>query len=490
MTKIPRRTLLNGIAAGTIGLTFVGAASTDGRAQYLVNGQGNGLRRRLERAGYAVRREIADGRVLIVSGPDDGEAELADVKGVKQAVRDLQFSLERPELVESAEATRSEQLFEEQWDKQVTDVPEAHETATGSGTTISIIDTGTHFAHPDLEPNLLPEDSRLFREGGIRSGEGEVIVPDESGTTTTTQHVAEDVDGHGSHVAGIAAGARNKVGIVGTAPDADVVSCRVFWWTTIENDEGEEEAILSTTTGDILTAIDYSAEIGVDAMNMSIGTDPIPPQENREGFRPIYQTVVQSAVRRGTVVVVSTGNSEANLQQGGYFTVPNSVAGAMSVSATGPNDELVFYSNYGTNEVSVGAPGGGYETLEKTLCTPEGIVAGSCEEDEETGEVECDECNPPEWPYPTNLVLSSVPPDIYGTYYAYFAGTSMAAPQVTGAAALVREVSPEANANQVEQAIEKGADLVRGKGDSELGAGRLNAANALETSVGKKSNRN
>jgi hypothetical protein len=39
--------------------------------------------------------------------------------------------------------------------------------------------------------------------------------------------------------------------------------------------------------------------------------------------------------------------------QGGYFTIPNSLSGVMSISATGPNDELVFYPNWGTNEIDV-----------------------------------------------------------------------------------------------------------------------------------------
>lgn len=67
-----------------------------------------------------------------------------------------------------------------------------------------------------------------------------------------------------------------------------------------------------------------------------------------------------------------------------------------------------------------------------------------------------------------------------GPSYGWAAGTSMAAPQVTGAAALVHEVAPDANARQVEQAIKNGADLVNGQNDDDLGAGRLNAADALD----------
>lgn len=192
-------------------------------------------------------------------------------------------------------------------------------------------------------------------------------------------------------------------------------------------------------------------------MNMSIGTPPLPPQVNAGGIRGATEIVIENAVRRGTVTVVSAGNDDAGLD-GGEFTWPSNMAGVMTISATGPNDKRSFYSNYGTSEIDVGAPCGGYETLEKTL------------------EMDEDEV---EWPFPTNLVLNAMAPDSYlgqlinGAEYLYLAGTPMAAPQVTGTAAPVRDpaVKPDANAKQVEDAIKAGADLVTGRDDEDLGAG-------------------
>ncbi len=439
-----RRRFLSSTAATGLSLVAIGTVTASGQTRYLVTASGADVRSRLEREGFEVTAELADRDVLLVSGPEDAESDLQRIRGVRAAATDVRFEVDLPELRATPDESTLEEvpdLYDLQWDKQVQDVLEAHEYATGVGTTLAILDTGIYSDHPDLAPNVDEERSRLFKDG-----------------QTVTDGEPTDVDGHGTHVSGIAAATPDQgadgygTGIVGTAPDATLVSARVFWFEEIDGEE-----VLTTTTADILRAIDYAAEIGADAANMSIGTPPLPPQVNAEGIRVAYERTIQRATRRGTVVVASAGNSDANLQQGGFFTVPNSTAGAMSISATGPNDLRTFYSNYGTNEIDVGAPGGGYETLEKSLA-------------DDTA-----------WPYPTNLVLSSVPPELYdGVPYDHFAGTSMAAPQVTGLAGLVRERRPSANANQVEQAIKHGAELGTGQSDPDLGAGRINAARTVE----------
>lgn len=506
-----RRTVLKGIAAGAITLTAVGPVSAAGETRYMVTVKGRGVRKRIERAGFRVTHELADGDVLAVVG-SGGRDDLADVRGVRTVARDYQFRWDGPrDHADASDETTDDDFFPLQWDKQVTDVPEAHETATGNGTTLAIIDTGVAMnEHPDLQ-NVDAGASRLFRsldiEGTdystIRSGTGTVEFPADpddlcAGTTTITDHVADDVYFHGTHVAGIAAASRNAQasdenpdefeGVVGTAPDADVVSLRVFYWDEFDfdcdgDDEVEEDAAaLATTTLDIFLAIDYAAAIGADAANMSLGTFPLPPQANAGGIRAAEQRVVESAVRRGTVVVAAAGNDDTDLQHGGTFLLPASVPGAMAISATGPNDRRSFYSNYGTNVISVGAPGGGYETLAKTLSTTEEDDADDVDEPDEPGV---------EWPFPTNFVLNALDTDSWlgqtsdfsGRQYVYVIGTSMATPQVTGTVGLVREAAPNTNPKQVQRAIEQGAENVPGDSDADLGAGRLNCDRTLDAAA-------
>lgn len=441
-----RRSILRGIGATGVSLAFAGVASADGEARYIVTVANDRTHDRIEAAGFRIENVLADGNVVTAVGREDAVDDLEGIRNVRAATRDVRFALEEPVATEPADDHFDEPaLWNLQWDKHITDVKRAHRTATGNGSTVAVIDTGIDTDHPDLQ-NVDTTNSAAIIDGDVTTGDGGWV------------------HWHGTHVAGIAAAQGG--GVVGTAPDAEILNLRVF----------SEEGPLLASASDILLALEYAADRGVDAANISLGAGPFPPQANAGGLRAARQKVVNDVVRRGTLVSASAGNADTNLKQGGFFVLTASVAGAMSISATAPNDLRSFYSNFGSSEIAVGAPGGGYETLEKTLCTEEGIVAGSCEEDDDGNPVNCEECDPPEWPYPTNLVLSTFP----GASYAWAAGTSMAAPQVTGAVALVRETAPDANARQVEQAIKHGADLVDGQSDDDLGAGRLNAADALD----------
>nr|WP_303647879.1 S8 family serine peptidase [Haloarchaeobius amylolyticus] len=473
------------------------ASASNGRNQYVVTARGRSVRKRLERTGAEVLASIADGEVLLVAATDADS--LKRINGVVDVRENLGYRPVGPAEQSTAEST-DEQLADYQWDKfeSTTGAFEAHGTATGAGRSVAIIDTGIDTFHPDLRNAV--ERGRLFRADGASSPDDsptvagnttiearlpptdEEIVPYVylGSPATREQAAADDVDSHGSHCAGIATAKHDDMesapedfGIAGMAPDAEVVPLRVFYWKEYEgypydvDDDGEAESVtvttLWTTDFDILSAIDYAGETGVDAANMSLGGGVIKGSAHQYGEHVAYQRVIQSAVQRGTVVTTSAGNASTDLQHEGYYTLPNSVPGSISVSATGPNNKRVFYSNYGTSDIDVGAPGGGYETLEKTL-------AGDTE-----------------WPFPTNLVLSTVPPDLNdGRAFDWYAGTSMAAPQVAGLVALIREVNPDLSAKQVQSIIENTARFSDGKGDADIGAGVIYAPAAVEEAARKR----
>jgi len=428
-----RRTFIKGVAGVGTAATITGTASAaDGRTQYVVGANGNGVADAVADAGFEVRHELADGDVLVVFGPSDAAGDIESIGGVSAANSDVTLELDEPEVGaepdDESPPSDGAALSDLQWDKEITDVFEAHEYATGAGTSVAIIDTGIDLNHPDL--------------GNVDEGLGRAFVVDDD----VPEIGPDDADTHGTHVAGTV-GATGETGVVGTAPDTKLIPVRVF------------PADGGAAFGDILAGIDYAAEVGADAANFSLGIPGVQqPGAELNKLKAEVQTVFQSAVRRGTVITGSAGNDSGSLQGSG-FTLPNSVPAAFTVSATSPADTLSFYSNFGTSDIDIAAPGGWYETIPRTL-GEEGA--------KEPGDV----------PFPQNGVLSTIPTN-EGTY-GYKSGTSMAAPQVAGLAALVRGLDPDANASQVEQAIQKGAELANGKSDSELGAGRINALNTVE----------
>lgn len=341
-----------------------------------------------------------------------------------------------------------------QWDKQSQDVPTAHGTTTGEGTRVAVIDTGVAAGHPDIDLN--EELSRDFTGDGFGSG-----IP--AGGY------------HGTHVAGIVGASDNGVGTVGTAPDTELVDCRVF------SPVGEGSA----TFADIVAAMVYSAEIGADAANISIGAYPIV----RRGQGGFYGKVLNSATTyanaKGTLLCVSAGNDAADLQHdGNVISLPNEAAQVCSVAATGPTDfdgpgdtdydaaTPAVYTNYGTNAITVAAPGGNYVPEEADAGAPGwhlGLVLNATAEPE-FREEDVDDDGEKE------------PVEYLGATYdwGWVAGTSMAAPQVAGAAALVKSVNPDYSANQVESVLMRTASVPDGYDRSYYGAGLVDPVAAVE----------
>ncbi|PGF17393.1 peptidase S8/S53 subtilisin kexin sedolisin [Natrinema sp. CBA1119] len=463
--SVSRRSLIKGIGgSGIIGAVGTASGSdrtgADDREVYIVLGGGSGLRSRLSRAGFEVRHELADGAVFIVQGPKAKRDELRSMAAVTDAVTNETYVFDDIEQSEGEVVRRDEPLSDKQWDKRLIRADAAHDRATGDGTTIAIIDSGVSFNHPDLASRIDADRSRFVRNAHVHAGTGEVRTATNSGlvlkpTERVTRPVAADVDGHGSHVAGIAAAPRNGSGIVGMAPDASIVSLRTMFFDPVYSYGGTTYSQLIGTLADILIAIDYAVDLGVDVVNASIrGIRP----NNSRAFAAVRR-VVQHAMQQGVVVVAAAGNRGVNVDRESDYVLPAETPGTVTVAATGPTDKRSSYSNYGNGTVDVAAPGGGYETRAKTRTTDPDAVA---------------------YPYPTNYVLSTVPKSIYGKRYLYKPGTSMAAPQVAGLACLLRELAPDLHPRRVRQAITQGAVELSGDNTDGLGAGRIDAPAAIE----------
>ncbi len=464
--RVSRRSVIKGIASGSAIGGSIGTVSASDRTVpddnevYIVLGGGPGLRSRLASVGFEVLHELADGAVFIVRGPKAKRDELRSMATVTDAVANETYVFDDIEQSEGQEVRGDDPLAEKQWNQQLVRADVAHERATGEGTTIAVIDSGVSFDHPDLAPRIDTERSRLVRNAHVHSGTDRVRTATKPGqilkpTEQIRRPVAADVDGHGSHVAGIAVAPRNDSGIIGMAPDASVVSLRTMYFDPVYSYGGTTYSQLIGTLADMLIAIDYAADIGVDVINASIRG--IRPNDSRA--YAAVRRVVQYAMQRGVVVVAAAGNRGVNVDRESAYVLPAETPGTVTVAATGPSDKRSFYSNYGNGTVDVAAPGGGYETRAKTWTTDSEVV---------------------EYPSPTNYVLSTVPESIYGKRYLYKPGTSMAAPQVAGLACLLRELAPGLHPRRVRQAIAQGAVDLSGDYTDGLGTGRIDAPAAIK----------
>jgi serine protease len=306
-------------------------------------------------------------------------------------------------------------LFDRQWGLTQIHAPQAWAAgATGSGTTIAIVDTGVDLRHPDLASKSLP---------GI-----DLVANDACG---------QDEEGHGTHVAGIAAAKTdNGIGVAGVAPDAKILPVRVL----DAEGSGDDERVGQ--------GIRKAADNGAQVINLSLGGDPV------IGELPMLNETLEAAVEyawsKGSVIVAAAGNESVPL-----CSYPAAAPHAICVAANDRRGAPASYSNLpaGGTALAVRAPGG----------------AGSpfCEDDEDVWSTV--------WPA-SQYDATCEPGGIRG--YETLAGTSMASPHVAGVAALL--VQKGLSNGQVLECL-RTTSSNGGSYDPVQGYGTVNAEAAVKT---------
>ena len=289
-------------------------------------------------------------------------------------------------------------------------VPQGYD---GAGIKIAIVDSGaaqlTHRNLHQLGPGI------------------SVIGTDRSAWST-------DVVGHGSHCAGIIAGGpvATSTGVRGFAPAAEIHILRIF-----------PGAHLS----DLVSALDYCMENGIDVVNMSLG-----------GGEPsqIVEERLVKAKAMGIACIVAAGNSAGPVQ------FPASTPHVLAVTAIGKSGEFPSDSFHATQLLPGFEGHDGYFPAKFSCFGPEIDVCA-----------------------PGVAIVSSLPPDDFGAWD----GTSMAAPHVTGLAALVLAHHPDfrgafqaRDARRVErlfQIIKESATPLPISDAARIGAGLPHVARAL-----------
>jgi serine protease len=296
--------------------------------------------------------------------------------------------------------------FSSQWAFDATDAlagwglyPGAY-GATG-GAPIAVVDTGVSAAHPDLT-------------GRVRTDLGASCL----NLTPCVSGPATDDNGHGTHVAGIAGAATNNaVGVAGVAFSSPIIPVKVL------------DSTGSGYDSDVADGIIWASQQGARVINLSLGG----------AYSQTDCDAVATAESMGALVVAAAGNSSSSTP-----SAPAACPGVVGVAATDEFDLPASFSNYGSPNVFVSAPG----------------------------------------------------VDIYSTWpgtYAWEDGTSMASPFVAGVAALRFGEHPELTPAEVRRVLAASSDKVGGvlygtdpyntcdgcTWNSSYGYGRVNVATAL-----------
>ena len=276
-------------------------------------------------------------------------------------------------------------LYDQQWHLDAANIPAAwqwlsdngYEAGGSSDVVVAVIDTGVDYTHPDLATNMWVNPAEFNGSAGV-DDDGNGYVDDIYGANVVSnQHSGDPQDdhGHGTHVAGIiAAQAENGIGGVGVAYNTQIMALKAAQYS----------GVLSSS--DIAEAIYYAVEKGADVINMSFG-----------GYARSQVEEDALAVAFGQAVLVAAAGNDGvvNLPCLGRDMYPAAYNWVLGVMASTSGGGKASFSNYDCIP---------HDSHEYELMAP-GVD-----------------------------IWSTLP----GEQYAAWDGTSMAAPVVSGIAALAR----------------------------------------------------
>ncbi len=299
------------------------------------------------------------------------------------------------------------------------DAREAWGVTTGDARpVVAVIDTGVDIKHPDLKDNIWTNPGEV--PGNSIDDDHNGYVDDVNGwdfhnDDNSVFDSAVD-DAHGTHVAGtIAANGNNGVGVTGVGWQAKVMPLKFL---------GPDVGYHS----DAIEALNYAAAEGVKVSNNSWGGGP---------FSQSLFDAIKRADAAGLLFVASAGNKAQDTDLTPHYPSGYDSPNIIAVAASDQDDSLAVFSdnrggsNYGAVSVDLAAPG--------------------------------------------RYILSTLP----GNRYAYYEGTSMAAPHVSGAAALLESKYPTWGDTEIKAHILQTVDKKTSLQNKTLSGGRLNVARAL-----------
>lgn len=421
------RCLLAAILATTSLLTFAGinqSSKTTAEAVFLPQGKGQGPFSTIDghkasSTGVLVRISAAPGKLADATQMMKAEGlviaeRYAIVPGLMRVVADAprvfgKSSLAIEPLVARLKASGAFEYVEPDWRVQALQLPSdsaftdgtlwglrntgqsggvagidinvvpAWNTTTGSSSVVvGVVDTGVRYTHQDLASNMWVNPDEIPGNGIDDDDNG--FVDDIHGINAISGSGDPDDDNdHGTHVAGtIAASGFDAGQIVGVAYSTKIMALKFL------DEQG------GGSTSDAIRCIEYAVAEGVDILNNSWGGG---------GFSQSLSDAIEAANAAGVLFLAAAGNSSSNNDATPSYPANYDIDNVIAVAAIDRSGSLASFSNFGANEVDLGAPG-------------------------------------------VSILSSTADSD--GSYSS-FNGTSMATPHVAGVAALLLSQFPSAS---------------------------------------------
>lgn len=328
-----------------------------------------------------------------------------------------------PNYVVRAIRTPNDTLYGQLWGMQRISALAAWDVSTGSlNHLVGVVDTGIDYTHPDLAPNVWAAPAAF----PVNLGGTAIVCPKGSRGFNAIRNTCDPMDDHyhGTHVSGtIGASGNNAQGVVGVSWTTQIIGAKFL------------DSSGSGYIADAVNAIDYllqakayfGAAADVRVLSNSWGCSP------GWCFSQALLDEINLANSRGVLFVAAAGNDSNNNDLTPAYPASYRAPNVVAVAATESNDSLAGFSSYGATSVHLAAPGVG--------------------------------------------VLSTTLRGSFGTA----SGTSMAAPHVSGSAALILSACPGLNADALKTIILANVDIVPALAGKTATGGRLNVNKAIRS---------
>ena len=368
----------------------------------------------------------------LVTVRSNAPATLDTVSALQQSVVDYHSDL-RPsvDLVRIANLTPNDAYYSTQWALPKISAPSAWgERTDASSVIVAVLDSGINYRHVDLSGNMWhnPQPSAVLR---ALFEDNSININDEYGIRCIDDTISGDpMDdvGHGSHCAGIiGAVGNNGTGVCGAAWRVKLMACKwMFPYQGSGVGYGSDEYFVML----------YAWLSGAKICSCSFGFN---------GSDPTEGNIIETLREDGVIFVCSAGNDGTNNDTVPSYPASHPSDNIVSVAATDQDDDLCTRakngwsggSNYGANSVDIAAPG---HNIRST-------INGST------------------------------------TAYEYYNGTSMAAPYVSGALALIKAQFPNETYLQTIQRLYNGGDSISKLSGKVKTGKRLNLYKPLQSGV-------